>query len=209
MSNIEPTREQFGAYRAAFQYFNKELFQNRLPEILLNFSRRAKAYGFFAPERWKHDGILTHEISLNPSLMEREPKELYGTLVHELCHLDHHENGEHLSKKGYHNKEWGGLMKAVGLFPSSTGAEGGSETGFRMSHYIVDGGPFDLAFKSIPAEFLLPWNCNIDALKTVVQKKRSKYHCAACDFNVFSSKDSLVLNCGTCNNPIVEAEQGL
>jgi predicted SprT family Zn-dependent metalloprotease len=205
-NNIEPTREQFGAYRDAFRYFNDKLFQNRLPEIILNFSRRAKAYGFFAPERWARDGVVTHEISLNPSLMEREPRELYSTLVHELCHLDHFENGEHLSKKGYHNKEWGGLMKKVGLHPSSTGTPDGSETGFRMSHYIVEGGPFDEAFKNIPKDYLLPWIGSVEMVKSAVQKKRSKYHCAACDFNVFSSKDGLSINCGTCKNELLEAE---
>jgi hypothetical protein len=86
-TNIIPTKEQFDAYQASFGYFNKALFGNRLPEIILNFSRRAKAYGFFAPERWKSQGdspIVTHEISLNPAMMEREHVELYSTLVHEM-----------------------------------------------------------------------------------------------------------------------------
>lgn len=208
MSNIEPTKEQFGAYRDAFLYFNQRLFEGRLPEIILNFSRRAKAYGFFAPERWTRDGVVTHEISLNPSLMERGGRELYSTLVHELCHLDHHENGQHQSKKGYHNKEWGDCMKKVGLHPSSTGQPGGPETGFRMTHYIVEDGPFDRAFKDLPPEYLLPWVGSNEPVKgATVQKKRSKYHCAGCDYNVFSSKDGLTINCGTCNQGLVEAEQ--
>jgi predicted SprT family Zn-dependent metalloprotease len=207
-NNIEPTKEQFGAYRDAFQYFNKRLFQNRLPEIILNFSRRAKAYGFFAPERWNRDGILTHEISLNPSMMERTPLELYSTLVHEMCHLEHHENGDHQSKKGYHNKEWGGMMKAVGLHPSNTGQPGGSETGFRMTHYIVEDGPFAKAFAEIPKEFLLPWGCAPEQSKTVAApKKRAKYHCAACDYNVYSSKDGLVISCDTCKHPLIEGDR--
>ena len=206
-TNIEPTKEQFSAYMGAFNYFNEKLFQNRLPQILLNLSRRAKAYGFFAPERWKNNGVITHEISLNPSLMERESRDLFSTLVHEMCHLEHHENGEMQSKKGYHNKEWGGMMKAVGLHPSANGLPGGRETGFHMTHYIVDGGPFDLAFKAMPSEHLLPWACHIEPEKVTVAKKRSKYHCAACDFNVFSSKEGLSLLCGECKNPIVEAPQ--
>jgi predicted SprT family Zn-dependent metalloprotease len=211
MPTLQPTKEQFDAYQSSFRYFNEKLFGSRLPEIILNFSRRAKAYGFFAPERWKTQGdspVVTHEISLNPMMMERDAKELYSTLVHEMCHLDHHENGEHLSKKGYHNKEWGGLMKAVGLFPSSTGEKGGPETGFRMTHYIVEDGAFDRSFKDMPQEFLLPWKGSLEgATPVTIAKKRSKYHCAACDFNVFSSKDGLSINCGTCNNALLEDEK--
>ncbi len=86
-----PTKEQFEAYQGSFSYFNERLFGNKLPQVILNFSRRAKTYGFFAPERWKSSdgGIRTHEISLNPVLMERGIKEVYSTLVHELCHLLH------------------------------------------------------------------------------------------------------------------------
>lgn len=210
MPTIQPTKEQFDAYQASFGYFNERLFQNRLPEIILNFSRRAKAYGFFAPDRWTTQGdspVVTHEISLNPTLMERDPKELYSTLVHEMCHLEHHEHGEHLSKKGYHNKEWGGMMKAVGLYPSSTGLKDGPETGFRMTHYIVEDGLFERSFKDMPQSFLLPWKGTNELSKsTPVQKKRAKYHCAACDFNVFSSKDGLLIKCGTCEHDLVEAE---
>ncbi len=39
-------------------------------------------------------------------------------------------------------------MKAIGLHPSSTGKEGGEETGDRVSHYILPDGPFDVAAHS-------------------------------------------------------------
>jgi len=204
---MNPTKEQFDAYQAAFGYFNEKLFNQKLPAVILNFSRRARAYGFFAPERWRTNGdspVLTHEISLNPTLMERGPKDVYSTLVHELCHLNQHENGSP-SKNGYHNREWGKMMKEVGLCPSNTGAEGGKETGHRISHYIVPGGKFEQAFVAIPQEFILPWNGTVEGKLKVQAPKRVKYHCAACDFNVYSTKTDLKLVCGSCQHEIVEA----
>jgi hypothetical protein len=56
-----PTRVQ---YEQMFQCFNRRLFAGSLPACLLNFSRKAKTYGFFAPERWQREGQeVRHEIS--------------------------------------------------------------------------------------------------------------------------------------------------
>lgn len=52
---LNVTKEQYGALQAAFDYFNKELFANKLPRIMLTFSRRSRALGFFVP----HNGIQT------------------------------------------------------------------------------------------------------------------------------------------------------
>jgi hypothetical protein len=51
-SKAQPTTEQFATYEAMYRFFNDELFGGRLPSVILNFSRHAGTYGFFAPERW-------------------------------------------------------------------------------------------------------------------------------------------------------------
>ena len=43
---------------------------------------------------------------------------------------------------GFHNAEWGRMMKRVGLHPSSTGKPSGQQTGTRTSHYVIPGGAF-------------------------------------------------------------------
>ena len=83
-----PTRAQFEAYEKMFVYFNERLFSGGLPACLLNFSRRTKTNGFFAPSRWERGKNVRHEISLNPStLKSRKPLEVASTLVHEMVHL--------------------------------------------------------------------------------------------------------------------------
>ena len=74
----------------------------------------------------------------------RPVAEVLSTLAHEMAHLWQHHHGKP-GRGRYHNREWAERMKAIGLQPSSTGKEGGQETGDSVSHYIVPGGPFDVA----------------------------------------------------------------
>lgn len=154
----KPTHELFGAYRGMFEHFNQTLFGGELPEVVLNFSRAARSYGFFAPNRWERaagEG-KTHEISINPDWLVRDPRDVASTFVHELVHLWQEVYGTP-PRRAYHDRQWAAKMETVGLVPSSTGQPGGKRLGQHMSHYIAEGGPFDLAFKAMPAACLLPW----------------------------------------------------
>ncbi|HVT63415.1 MAG TPA: SprT-like domain-containing protein [Legionellaceae bacterium] len=199
---MTPTKIQFEAYQNTFDYFNKELFEGKLPHVFLNFSRRAKAYGFFAPKRWNSNGTVCHEISLNPSLLKRPIIEVCSTLVHEQCHLKIEEDGK-ASKNGYHSKVWADLMEQVGLMPSSTGYEGGKRTGLRVSHYIIPGGRFEVAFNNIPKEYLLPMVCDDLELRKVQPQARSKYSCEPCNVKVYG-KPELSIKCGLCGSEMYE-----
>ena len=83
-----------------------------------------------------------------------------STLVHEMTHLWQH----HCGKPGrgrYHNRQWAERMKAIGLHPSRTGKAGGEETGDCMNHYIVPGGPFEVAANELlMAGFAITWTRN-------------------------------------------------
>ena len=198
-----PTAEQFEAYRNLYAYFNRELFDGRLSPVILNFSRLAKTYGFFSPERWVSGESVTHEISLNPSYLSTRPaREVVSTLVHEMAHLWQQECGKP-SRRGYHNAEWAAKMEAIGLMPSSTGAPGGKRVGQHMTHYIIEGGPFAKAFERMPSEYLLPWATREELPKErTAAKKRTKvkYTCPECGANVWG-KPKLSVACGECGVP--------
>ncbi len=126
-----PTEAQFTALNQAYQYFNQELFGGILPGCILNFSRKRNTHGFLAPKRWRRVGekeYSTHEISLTPTTLFREPIEVFSTLVHEQVHLWQWEFGRP-SRSGYHNKEWARKMEEVGLMPSDTGKADGKKNG--------------------------------------------------------------------------------
>jgi len=46
------TSEQFTKLETLFDYYNKELFNGKLNDCLINMSRKKGANGFFAAERW-------------------------------------------------------------------------------------------------------------------------------------------------------------
>jgi predicted SprT family Zn-dependent metalloprotease len=201
-SDATPTREQFAAYEKMFSYFNGKLFHGELPACLLNFSRRSKTYGFFAPSRWERGRDVRHEISLNPAtLKNRRPAEVAATLVHEMVHLWQQEFGRP-SRAGYHNAEWAEKMEAVGLVPSDTAEPGGAKTGQKVSHYIAKEGAFALAFRAMPKEYTLPWACEEPEgvrLKKLA-KNKVKYTCPGCGTNVWG-KPELAISCDECEEP--------
>ena len=113
----------------------------------MTLQRKSGAYGYFSGGRFgsKDGREVTDEIALNPKHFHKcDSAEILSTLVHEMTHLEQYHFGKP-SRRGYHNREWAGLMKVVGLVPSDTGEPGGREVGQRVTHYVLAGGPFDLA----------------------------------------------------------------
>lgn len=204
-TTYRPSREQWDALQAQFHFFNAALFENKLPEPILNMSRHAKSRGFFAPKRWQRGGDVgdakTHEISLNPDYFNRDQRSIASTLVHEMAHLWQQVYGKNASR-GYHDKEWALKMETIGLMPSSTGAPGGKRTGKNMTHYVVEGGAFALAWKQIEQQHSLPWKSGMAVfgeLPTAKKKDPSKlkYKCSKCKAACWG-KPSLNIDCGDC-----------
>ncbi len=134
--------------------------------------------------------------------MKREPRLVISTLVHEMVHLWQQEFGTP-SRSGYHNREWAEAMEAVGLMPSDTGLPGGKRTGQRVTHYVVPGGRFEVAFEAMPPGYLLPWTSG--AASSGPEKPKSgrdkvRYRCPGCGTNVWG-KPGLMVDCGVCLVP--------
>lgn len=210
-----PTEEAYKELRSAYRYFNAELFDDALPECLITLQRKdRRSLGYFSPDRFeKISGEVTDEIAMNPMHFASIGQvEVLQTLVHEMCHLWQKHFGVR-SRAGYHNKEWGAKMKAVGLQPSSTGRPGGKETGQRMSDYVIKGGAFERVTAALlEGGFQVSWH---DALRWSEpsangegetgegdepikdRSNRVKYSCAECGLNAWG-KLGLPLMCGRC-----------
>ena len=198
--NTTITQAQYEAFQRAYDFFNAEIFAGALPNVLVTMQRQAKAYGYFSPERFigRAGDEVTHELAMNPDHFGRTDEEILSTLVHEMCHLWQHTHGTS-PRKSYHDREWAAKMKEIGLFPSSTAAPGGKETGQKVSHYIVAGGPFAQAFARLQASgFELRWQSRADDQER--QKKaasKTKYTCPQCNQNAWA-KPGAALICGVC-----------
>ena len=202
MTNYQtPTAETYANLDAAFNHFNKELFGHRLPSVLFTLTRKRKAHGYFWAEQFKHreDGDNTHEIALNPDSMDRTLAAVLSTLVHEMTHLEQQEYGTPGSK-GNHNKEWVKLMERVGLIPSNTGEPGGKQTGRQMTHYVEEGGAFEVSMHKLIADgFSLPYFTQPRAAaEKKIHLSKVKHECPCCGFKAWA-KQGANLMCGECN----------
>lgn len=156
---MKPTGETYSGLERAFDNFNQELFDGKLPSCLLTLQREKSSCGYFSANRFAHStGYLAHEIAMNPSYFGIVPLvEVMQTLVHEMAHLWQFHCGTP-ARGRYHNGEWADKMEAIGLMPSSTGKPGGARTGDRMADYAIKGGKFLQVCEDLLAvQFRLEW----------------------------------------------------
>lgn len=192
---------EYSALDTAFNHFNERLFKGALPPAMIVLRNHPKARGYFRYEGFKgrKKSQTVNEISLCANTHDgRSDKEILSTLVHEMVHHQQFEQGEP-SRQGYHNSEWAGMMDEVGLTPSSTGKPGGKRTGQRVSHYIVEGGPFDTACDDLLRKgFSLNWQDHYEP-KAAAKKPptRVKFTCPECRVNTWG-KPSLAITCTEC-----------
>jgi hypothetical protein len=197
------TTREYTGLQAAFDFFNAELFGNKLPDLVITLQRKAHSRGHFASDRFaERIGAKRqhHELNLNPDAMFGETDErIVSTLVHEQVHLAQFAGGKAPSK-GYHNKDWARRMKEAGLYPSSTGAPGGRETGQRMTHYVIPGGPFQVAFKKLAKS---GWKLGLQSAaqpgRTKAPPSKIKYECPECGLAVWGKPGIVdVAHVGEC-----------
>ena len=174
----------------------------QLPGCLITMQRRSGALGFFDNRRFgtRDETEIIDEIALNPKhFKERTTKESLSTLVHEMVHQRQYISGIP-SPNGYHNKQWASMMKEVGLCPSRTGEQGGKETGKRVSHYIVPGGPFDLVCGELLRsgyDLVYIERGGDEKQRKAKTRGKTKYVCLSCNLNAWAKPDVLI-DCGVC-----------
>jgi hypothetical protein len=214
MPGTRPTATTYAALDEAYDFFNRRLFGGRLPPCLITMQRSKKAYGYFAGDHFgARDGShVTDEIALNPAYFrERTTEQSLSTLVHEMAHLEQHHFGQP-SRGGYHNKEWAGMMRRVGLIPSDTGAPSGREVGQKVSHYITEGGPFAVACAALVAQgfdalYVELWSEGGDAARKKKAASKTCYRCPACAANAWA-RPGMHLVCGDCDERM-EADEAM
>jgi len=196
---MKPTEEQYAVYQNLFDYLNDMLFDNELPVCMLTFSDKGKkSEGYFSGQSWVKAGQVVHEISLNPEYVKSHSlKQTMALLAHQMVHLWQEEKG-HPSRKSYHNRQWSGKMRAIGLVASDTGEKGGRETGQKMSQYVKVGGRFEAAYEAMGHKKEIPFQAQYEGEGVSAgQGEREKYSCAGCGVNIWG-KERLKVVCGEC-----------
>jgi hypothetical protein len=200
------TRAEYGAFQEAYDFFNRELFGGSLPDVLVTLQRHARAYGYFAPERFTgRTGLpgAAHELALNPDgFIGRTDELILSTLAHEMAHVWQQAHGTP-PRRSYHDREWAGKMKEIGLQPSSTGEPGGKETGQSVTHYITPSGAYAVAYAKLKASgFQLHWESAPDGKgqgsgRAKKAASKTKFTCPECGLNAWAKPDAILI-CGEC-----------
>lgn len=196
------TQAEYNAFQRAYDFFNAELFGGMLPEVLVTLQRHARAYGYFSPERFigRSDNQVAHELAMNPDHFGRTDELILSVLVHEMVHVWQEAYGT-MPRSGYHDRQWAARMKEAGLYPSDTAQPGGKETGQRVSHYMIPGGPFSVAFERLQATgFRLRWQsrwAGEDPTRRAKKASKTKYTCPRCRVNAWAKPNTLLI-CGAC-----------
>jgi predicted SprT family Zn-dependent metalloprotease len=198
------TKTEYSSLDAAYEFFNQRLFDGALSACLITLNRKANARGYFAPDRFAHrqQDEHTDEIALNPdNFLGRTDEEILSTLVHEMAHVARHRLCQKPGTQGYHDKEWSSKMQQIGLMPSHTGQPGGKKTGSQMTHYIVTGGPFQIAAQELLATgWRLSWQ-SPSGLRKAVPKSKIKYSCPECRQNCWAKPEAHLI-CGDCEQTL-------
>lgn len=159
MTKIQPTIEAYAELQQAYEHFNTQLFEGKLPFCLITFQREKRTYGYFSHRRFvRRSGEQTDEIAMNPCYFSVCPiEEVMSTLVHEMAHLWQYHFGTP-GRRAYHNAQWADFMESIGLMPSDTGQPGGRRVGEHMADYIIAGGRFEQACRQLLAtQFTVSW----------------------------------------------------
>jgi predicted SprT family Zn-dependent metalloprotease len=204
------TPVEYGGMQQAYNHFNRELFDNALPDVFITYQRRAHSRGYFSPDRFsaRAGKFGRHELALNPdSFVDRTDEQVCSTLAHEMVHVWQQACGSPPSRS-YHDREWANKMKSTRLQPSSTGMPGGKETGYQMSHYIILEGAFTQSFQRLAAA---GWKLNLQSAHQAGPKggknSKTKFTCPSCRQNVWGKPDAQI-DCRPCGVQMNPAETG-
>lgn len=149
LASVEPeadaqqhTKDFYNFFQEAFDHYNKLLFDNKLPNVMITVVRKRNIGGYFSPARWANDeNKRVHEIAMNPMLFAKSSfLQVMSTFVHEMTHLWREVSFDKSPRGGYHDKKWVVKMQEFGLPPVSRDSKNG--TGQRVSHRILKDGLF-------------------------------------------------------------------
>ena len=59
MKTAAITITEYQGFQEAYDFFNRELFGGSLPQVLVTLQRHANTRGYFSPERFRTDQLIT------------------------------------------------------------------------------------------------------------------------------------------------------
>lgn len=117
-------------FQWAYDFFNGELFDGKLPRVKIVFGQDADHLAYYHPD--------SQTVVINPDMFDDfAPKQIFAVLVHEQTHVWQTAFGH--PTKNHHNAEWHRKIAEfdLGDHPGAT--------------FIVEGGKYERAFRKFLA----------------------------------------------------------
>ena len=195
-----PTVLQARRLQFAADLFNRELFDGRLPETLLDLRNKKGCNGYYSPNKWvSAAGEPMDCITLNSTTaIDRPLIELLSTLVHEQCHQYVCSVVNQKAATGGHGPDWRKVMTNLGLPPIRIG-----NTWRMATHSIDPDGIFAECFRTHASELeAMPWQ---ELAKDATRGKapgldKVCFECPSCGAKAWARAAGELL-CGTCSTP--------
>ena len=193
--------------RSLYDHCNAHFFNNTLPACMILLRPRRHAAGYFQPSCWGrfHDDATgdIDAIALNTTLFHARSNDvILSTLVHEMVHLWQRHYGDNFPKTlNHHNKEWSAKMHTVGLIPSTTGKEGGKETGLKVGHYQEVNGVFQQFYATLQPP-LFSWQEMPETTPGKTAEKKVMSLCPRCEARAWAY-EGVKLICSDCKEYLV------
>lgn len=203
--NVYTMAELNLAFMKAFNEFNKELYNNELPKVVITFEAGFKkgAFGWITTAKnWKQGNAERYHINISSDYLDRPVLDLLETLLHEMCHLYALTNDiKDTSRSGiYHNKRFKQIAEAHGLNVKEADQIGWSVTSVRPE--LAERFLYLASIASIRIGQKRPTVCGGSSTKT--KQSSRKYICPCCGLIVRATKDCRI-KCIDCN---CEMERG-
>lgn len=196
----------------AYNFLNEKLFYGELkkPVITVQRDERTKTNGWWSVNKvwkWKESADEKaypeekeeHELNLTASGLNRPVKEIFATLLHEMCHqYAGIRNLQDCSRSGqYHNKIFKRIAETHGLKCECVAKIGWSQTELNeeteklVESFLTDN-PADMIYR-------LP----VSHGQLVKSSSTRKYVCPVCGNSCRATKQ-INLICADCNEPMTE-----
>lgn len=199
-----------GQLEKMYRQINIDLFENKLPEVIITVQSSPKAMGSSSCRKiWRSKEDWKYEINISAEVLNFVIEETLDTLIHEMVHIYCRENDIKETSRGtaYHNSRFKAEAEKRLLVCEKCGNAGWNTIGAnndKLTAYAMEKGWSEIQINRLP--LLIPTGQQTAEQQTAGQqqtaegKKSStrKLKCPRCGMIARTTKQAGKLICGNC-----------
>lgn len=207
-----------GYLEKMYRELNNDFFGGELEEVFITIQPTPTSYGHVTCSKvWKTGSTQKYELNIGASTMDRPIESVVSTLLHEMVHIYHLQNGIQDCSRGntYHNKKFKEKAESVGLVISHHDRYGWTitEPSDDLILYICEKGWSDIVSGRMDGLRIAPPSNGgnggriippVGATPTKKPSSTRKYACPCCGNSVRATKEVHII-CADCSELMILA----